>query len=77
MDEVCDTGGARPAGVDYYRFVQGVAAASAISSDVTPLDAARDTDLGDFADLTDTERIVGNLHRAMFEGSTAGSPAGR
>ena len=32
-----------------------------------PLDAARDTDLGEFAELTDPERLVGNLHRALFE----------
>ena len=34
---------------------------------VAPLDAARDTDLGEFAELTDAERLVGNLHRALFE----------
>ena len=34
---------------------------------VTPLQAARDTDLGRFADWPDAERIVGNLHRAYAE----------
>ena len=34
---------------------------------VSPLDAARDTDLGDSADWPDAERIVGNLHRAYAE----------
>ncbi len=59
----------------YYRFVQGVAA-DANASGVSPLDAARDTDLGEFAELTDSERIVGNLHRAMFEqgGGQPGAP---
>ena len=39
----------------------------AISDGVSPLEAARETDLGEFAELSDSERIVGNLHRAMFE----------
>ena len=30
-------------------------------------EAARETDLGEYGELTDPERIVGNLHRAMFE----------
>jgi len=34
---------------------------------VTPLEAAREIDLGEFSDLHDRERIVGNLHRAMAE----------
>ena len=40
---------------------------------VTPLELARATDLGRFADLTDPERIVGNLHRAYadLEGTVA------
>jgi cyclase len=50
----------------YYRFVQSVAA-DAYRSDVSALDAARETDLGQFAELSDSERIVGNLHRAIFE----------
>lgn len=50
----------------YYLFVLDVAA-RATEAGVTPLEAARDTDLGEFAELTDPERIVGNLHRAMFE----------
>ena len=39
-----------------------------------PLQAARDTDLGRFADWPDAERIVGNLHRAYAE--LAGTPRG-
>ena len=50
----------------YYEFVQHLAA-DARSSGVSPLEAALDTDLGEFAELSDSERIVGNLHRAMFE----------
>jgi cyclase len=34
---------------------------------LTPLEAARETDLGDYAALTDSERIVGNLHRAYAD----------
>jgi cyclase len=52
--------------VSYYEFVRGVAA-DAHASGVSPLAAALDTDLGEFAGLSDSERIVGNLHRAMFE----------
>lgn len=61
--------------VSYYEFVQRVAA-DAHSSGVTPLEAALATDLGEFAELTDAERIVGNLHRAMFEirGAEPGAP---
>lgn len=59
----------------YYRFVQSVAT-DAHSSNVSALDAARETDLGEFAELSDPERIVGNLHRAMFEvgGGEPGAP---
>ena len=34
---------------------------------VGPLEAARDADLGAFAGLLDSERLVGNLHRAYAE----------
>jgi cyclase len=57
----------------YLQLVRRVAA-DAHDAGVAPLDAARDTDLGEFADLHDKERIVGNLHRAMFE--LAGAPRG-
>ena len=50
----------------YHRFVLDLAA-EIDAAGVSPLDAARDTDLGEFADLTDAERLVGNLHRALFE----------
>lgn len=32
-----------------------------------PAIVAREADLGRFADLSDTERLVGNLHRAYAE----------
>ena len=59
--------------LDYLRFVLGVAA-RARAAGVTPLTAARDTDLGRFASWPDRERIVGNLHRACAE--LAGTPRG-
>ena len=34
---------------------------------LTPLETARESDLGAFADLLDSERIVGNLHRAYAD----------
>ena len=59
----------------YHRFVLDLAA-KADDAGVAPLDAARDTDLGEFAELTDVERLVGNLHRARFErhGAERGAP---
>ena len=59
----------------YYRFVQETAA-EIKASGTTPLDAARQLDLGPFAELTDSERIVGNLHRALYEldGGENGGP---
>ena len=59
--------------LDYLRFVLEVAA-RALAAGVTPLAAARDTDLGRFAGWADPERIVGNLHRACAE--LAGTPRG-
>ena len=43
---------------------------------LTPLEAARDADLGAFAELLDPERLVGNLHRAFAEcdGAPPGAP---
>ena len=59
----------------YLRFVADTAR-DAVESDVAPLAAARSCDLGKFAELTDTERLVGNLHRAVAElrGTPAGEP---
>ncbi|HEX6356273.1 MBL fold metallo-hydrolase [Actinophytocola sp.] len=52
--------------LSYLRFVQNTAR-EAKAAGLDPLEAARETDLGEFADLTDPERIVGNLHRAYSE----------
>jgi len=52
--------------VRYLRFVQRVAA-DGMAAGIPPLEAAFDTDLGEFAELLDAERIVGNLHRAYAE----------
>ena len=50
----------------YLRFVQSVAA-DAHAAGEAPLDAARQADLGEYAEWLDAERIVGNLHRAYAE----------
>lgn len=61
--------------VDYLQFVSK-AARDARAAGVPALDAARELNLGRFGEWTDTERIVGNLHRAMAEldGLPAGGP---
>jgi cyclase len=60
---------------EYLRFVQD-AAAQGSAAGLTPLDTARQTDLGPYGSLTDSERIVGNLHRAYAEcgGARPGDP---
>jgi cyclase len=47
-----------------------------VAAGLTPLEAARETDLGEYAGLLDAERIVGNLHRAYAEvrGGARGAP---
>jgi cyclase len=50
----------------YLRFIQDLALRGK-EAGLSPLDAARDADLGPYADLTDAERVVGNLHRAYLE----------
>ncbi|HEY4849789.1 MAG TPA: MBL fold metallo-hydrolase, partial [Streptosporangiaceae bacterium] len=61
--------------LDYLRFVLDVAARGR-DAGLSPLEAARETDLGRFAGWTDAERIVGNLHRACAElgGTPRGAP---
>jgi cyclase len=59
--------------LDYLRFVLDVAARGRAAG-VSPLEAARGTDLGRFAGWPDAERIVGNLHRAYAE--LDGTPRG-
>jgi cyclase len=60
---------------DYLGFIQNTARAGKASG-LRPLELARQTDLGRFANLTDTERIVGNLYRAYAEldGAEPGAP---
>jgi cyclase len=58
--EVLDTVG------EYLRFVQE-RAADAYAAGASPLEAARQIELGPFAGLTDPERLAGNLHRAYAE----------
>jgi cyclase len=50
----------------YLRFVLELAERGR-AEDIPPLQAARDTGLGRFADWSDAERLVGNLHRAYAE----------
>jgi cyclase len=59
----------------YLRFVQDLAR-EAVAAGLTPLQAAREADLGEFKDLLDAERIVGNLYRAYQEldGGPPGAP---
>jgi cyclase len=57
----------------YLRFVQATACAGR-DAGLAPLDAARQTDLGRYAGWLDTERIVGNLHRAYAELDPAAGP---
>jgi cyclase len=61
--------------LDYLRFVAGIAAGGHRAG-LSPLDAAREADLGRFAGWADAERIVGNLHRAYaeHEGAQPGAP---
>ncbi len=57
----------------YFAWIQETAA-TAREAGLNPLEAAREADLGHFAELSDTERLVANLHRAYAE--LDGLPAG-
>lgn len=59
----------------YLRWLQD-AAKSGFDAGTEPLDLARSLDLGTFAGLTDSERLVGNIHRAYSElrGEPLGGP---
>jgi cyclase len=59
----------------YLRWVQH-SAETALAAGLTPLEAASELDLGEFAELLDTERLAGNLHRAYAEcrGEERGAP---
>jgi cyclase len=50
----------------YYRFILDTAAAGAAHG-LSPLEAAQQCDLGDFAGWADAERLVLNLHRAYAD----------
>jgi cyclase len=52
--------------VSYLRFVLDTAR-QGLSAGLSPLAAAREADLGDYAGWLDSERIVGNLHRAYCD----------
>jgi cyclase len=59
----------------YLSFIQEVAG-KGFEADVSPLDVAREADLGGFGEWLDRERLVGNLHRAYSElrGEPRGAP---
>lgn len=50
----------------YLRWIQDLAR-QGIAAGLSPLAAARETDLGEYGEWLDAERIVGNLHRAYSE----------
>ena len=50
----------------YYRFVESVAA-EGLRDGLTALEAARQCNLGEFAEWADSERLVLNLHRAYAD----------
>ncbi|MCQ8774743.1 MBL fold metallo-hydrolase [Streptomyces telluris] len=58
----------------YLRRVQEIARAG-LAAGIGPLEAAREADLGEYAELLDSERLVPNLHRAYAE--EKGAPPGR
>ena len=59
----------------YLRFIED-SAKRGMDAGIEPLALARDLDLGQFAALTDPERLVPNLHRAYAErrGEARGAP---
>jgi len=59
MEEVATCG-------SYLRWLQ-LGAPELVASGLSPLEAARQLDLGPYADLLDAERLAGNLHRAFAE----------
>jgi cyclase len=60
---------------DYLTWIQRLAAAGA-DQGISPLEAAREAGPGQFGQLIDSERVVGNLHRAYAELDGAGPAAG-
>ncbi len=59
--------------LEYLRFIERTAA-SGSAAGLSPLEAARQADLGRFAHWPDAERVAGNLQRAYAE--LAGAPRG-
>lgn len=63
---------------DCARYLRWVAdgAVRGTAAGLTPLDAAREMGYGEFAELGESERLAGNLHRAFAEvhGATPGDP---
>jgi cyclase len=59
----------------YLGWIQEVAR-HGIAAGLSPLQVARQADLGYFGDWLDSERIIGNLHRAYAEeqGAEPGTP---
>ncbi|MCX4903835.1 MBL fold metallo-hydrolase [Streptomyces sp. NBC_00878] len=62
-----------PTAIGYLEFVLATAKAGR-EAGLTPLQAARETQLGDYAGWLDSERIVGNLHRAYADLDPQGRP---
>jgi hypothetical protein len=63
--------------LDYLWFVRHVAE-DGYAAGIPPVEAARETDLGEFAKLDERERLVANLHRAHSElrsGAAGGTAA--
>lgn len=60
---------------EYLRWLRRLATRG-VRDGLTPFELARETDLGEFAGLLDSERLVGNLHRAYAEvqGAPPGAP---
>jgi cyclase len=52
--------------LSYLRFIAGLAAEGRAAG-VAPLELAQGTDLGQYAEWSDPERLVGNLHRAYAD----------
>jgi cyclase len=59
----------------YLRWAEELAEAG-IAAGLSPLEVAREAELGAYAGLLDSERLVGNLHRAYAEaaGAAPGAP---
>jgi cyclase len=60
---------------DYLAWLQKIAQ-KGFEAEASPLEVARDADLGRFGEWLDRERLVGNLHRAFSElrGEPRGAP---